>query len=437
MLSNDGTSNNVVQTYLQTLTKKELAGLVMRYAPQHYFLEIQNKFAGREEAVTAFMKAKRALQKIFKGPEILYEPYEFEEAFTAEIEKISGLEVHLKEELEELIFYIFQEVENAFDEGYLYDNYSDDFFESPEVFDKFVLNYALTLSYEEKTGFLGRLDSLLREAGYSTFDSLRSIGEQAFDKEDLPYLKQLLLDNVAILSPHLVENYYRATRSLLSDKEKEKVLSRLKDSSSDWLIELVELFRVNNRIRESIDILNRWLDKNLHTYPSEVYFLYLDLLKDEKEQLAVAAKKAISHCTTLGMLQKIVSLLPAGADSEACEQILRKKSPEQMLNYLEACNRPDEGLALIRQSKGIWESRVDSFFKKHKNKFPKEAEEHFCKTIEKNLEHAGDHYYRAIADALEQLQTINVEMAETLLNEIRMNYRRRRNLMSLLAGRQS
>jgi len=103
------------------------------------------------------------------------------------------------------------------------------------------------------------------------------------------------------------------------------------------------------------------------------------------------------------------------------------------LEYLEKHSRLPEAVALIKRSKDIWENEVYNFFKRHKKDFPAEAEKLFCGIIEKNLENAGDVYYQAIADAIDQLVKINQLVAFEYVKDIRFNYKRRRNLMSILS----
>jgi len=92
-----------------------------------------------------------------------------------------------------------------------------------------------------------------------------------------------------------------------------------------------------------------------------------------------------------------------------------------------------EALALIKRSKNIWDTRVFDFFKKHKKNFLADAEKFFGDEINKNLEYAGDSYYHTIADNIQQLKQVNSSLAAEYLVNIRLNYKRRRNLMSILS----
>ena len=96
----------------------------------------------------------------------MYSPDEFSVSLDNEIEKLSGLEKSLKSEIEGLLFYIINRVDTAKDDGYLYDDYHDDSYETSMRFDKFVVRYVISLNSNEKTNFLTKLDTQLKNLYY-------------------------------------------------------------------------------------------------------------------------------------------------------------------------------------------------------------------------------------------------------------------------------
>jgi hypothetical protein len=50
----------------------------------------------------------------------------------------------------------------------------------------------------------------------------------------------------------------------------------------------------------------------------------------------------------------------------------------------------------------------------------------------KNLENTGDTFYIAVAESLSQLKQINPSKAKVLVDEIRVNYKRRPKLMGMI-----
>ncbi len=428
----DKNNDSVIKDYLHSLPKGELVSLILKYAPKQFFTRIDNSLSNNSEAQKIFKKTERAIQNIFNNDELLYSPDGFDKALIKEINKLSGLEKLLKEDLRFLIIDIIKKVDNAFDEGYLYDQYNDYNFEPSEEFDKFIVNYVCVLNYKEKTEFLSDLNAAIGSSSYDTFHTLYHLTEKVFTEQDLPLLKTMLINDYKAMSPDLVENYYRKVAKLLSSEERKSVLSVLKDRDSSWIVELTELIRSEGKGKEAITVLKKWLSTNSTNFMEEdVYFLYLDLLKEENFNLQDAAKESISRCPTSAMVQKIASLLPE--EITIYEKILEQKNVDDLLDYLETSGRLQECLALIKRKKTLDESNVYSFFKKNKKEFPEEAGKYFCEVIDKNLKETGDRFYHTIAKALEELKKINPTQASELLFDIKLNYKRRSKLMSIIA----
>jgi len=423
---------NQTKQYLQSLTKDALIRLVMKYAPEQFYVEVKNKLTDSPMAITVFKKVNREIQKLLVNEDLLNSPGDFGQALTAKIKKLAELEKHLKPELEVLIFEIIVKIDQAFDEGYLYDHYNDMNYEPSDELIEFITNYVKYLDYNGKIAFILKLQTILDNQSYTTFDCLKSLAEDVFTEDDLPFLKNMLMNEYKNLSHHLIEKYYDQVCDLLSDDEKETVLKIIQFNNSDKLIKLVNLYDAQNELEKAIEVIKVWIEKADKSYGDDmVYSRYLDLLKKSQQSIFDVAKEAIILCPNSSILEKVVSL--DKENSSVYERILEKKNPGQLLEYLEKHSRLSEALALIKRSKSIWEEDVFNFFKKHKKEFPADAEKLFCKIVEKNLENAGDRYYQAIADALDQLVKINQLVALEYIKEIRFNYKRRRNLMSILS----
>lgn len=420
-----------IDRYLQSLSKSELISLVKEFAPDQFKLELNNKFSDSTTAQDIFRKVKRNIQKLFKEEDCLHNPGVFDAALDKEIEKLSGLEPHLRKEIEDLLFFIINEVDNAFDEGYLYDHYNDYNYEPSEAFNEFVANSVKCLDYEEKTAFLTRLDGILKEQSYDTFRDLQQLSEKVFTEDDLPSLKEMLVSNHKNISQHLIESYYERLRHLLTEKEKESILAEIQNKSI-WVIELARIYDSQNRVTEAIDTIKNWL-ANTHGFgEEEIYGFYLDLHAKAGFNLSAPAKEAVSRCSTCSMLQKIVSM--TNNDLPDYELILEQKASGQLLEYMEMNGRLREALALLQRNKRIGNTQVFNFYKKHKKIFPSDAERYFVDEINRNLEYTGDNYYHLIADHIQQLKQISRSLADKYLSDIRQNYKRRRNLISILSN---
>ena len=413
------------------MSKSELIALVEKYAPKEFFTTISNQFADTDSAQQIFQKVEHKIQQILENENLLYDIGDFSNAIDKEIKKLSGLELLLKEEIECQLFYMMQEIDNAFDEGYLYDDYSDYCYYPSSDFDKFVVRYAASIEGEAKISFLAKLDSTIGKQDYSTFSDWRKITKSTFDKNDLPGLKESLMKTHKDISRELAGGYYDNVSDLMSFEEKEILLTTLAENNSKRLIELAELYNANNQLDNAIRILKTWLQSKSSYWGDEpVYSLYLDLLQKGEHDLFGAAREAVYGCPTDAMLKKIVSMLPS--HSTEYEQLLEGKNAEEFLKYLDSEKRLLEALELIKRKPTISGYQQYDFFKKHKTNFPEDAAIYFSKVIDKNLNGTGDRYYEAIAEAIRHLMKINPEQANKYLSDIRKNYNRRRNLIALL-----
>lgn len=430
-----GTPRNKIKeqehNYLQSLSKNELIALVERYAPEQFFATIKNLSADKDTIQDTFRKVKRNIRQLFDDDDLLCEIYDFSDAINKQIKKLSGLEKPLQKEIEDLLFYIMDAVNEAFDEGYLYDSYGDESYTPSPAFDAFFARYVSILEGEDRISFLSKLDSRLQKMSYTTFEEWVFIAVSVFDKHDLPALKASLIKTYKDISIELTSQYYDLVYDLLSLEEKETILNFLAGNNSKRIIELAELYIEDNRPNQAIERLKRYLqNKSPHWGDEPVYSLYLDLLQKGEADLSELARNALLACPTNSMLKKLVSMLPE--QSEEYERLLEKKNPLDYLRYLENGNRLQDALSLIKKSQFIPHSQQYDFFKKHKLFCPEEAAAYFAKVIRGNLQETGDRHYQAIAEAIKLLKEVDPKEALRYLLYIRTNYKRRRNLMVLL-----
>ena len=145
--------------------------------------------------------------------------------------------------------------------------------------------------------------------------------------------------------------------------------------------------------------------------------------------LSEAARRIISKCPKESVISSIKVL--AYNELGNCEIILKEKNPTELLNFYEKEQRFSDGLELIGYGR-IWENDVLNFFKKNKKYFIPQADIFFTERINKNLENTGDTFYLAVAESLSQLKQINPSKAKVLVDEIRVNYKRRPKLMGMI-----
>ena len=154
-------------------------------------------------------------------------------------------------------------------------------------------------------------------------------------------------------------------------------------------------------------------------------------LKKEGEYLLDrTAMEALNHHSSISLLEMTVEYLPERQTT--FENIIRKKDAHKYLEYLEKHHRIKEAVQFVEQSNRLWDDAKYRFFIKYLNDFPKEAESYFTRRIDHELPYTGDSHYYAIADSLRALKKIDRDKAIAIAQQIRNEYKRRRNLMEAI-----
>lgn len=106
--------------------------------------------------------------------ELLYNPSKFEDELLKQLEKLRGVWDKLPLEIGDLILKIMRDIEEAFEEGYLYlDHYGreDDYFES-EIVNNYIFDFFSSLPENLKPSYIKDLNKILESFGFSTFHSI-------------------------------------------------------------------------------------------------------------------------------------------------------------------------------------------------------------------------------------------------------------------------
>ena len=167
-------SKKKIRNYLESLTKEQLIDLILKFAPQSFLDSINVQFASQDEAALILEETSKAITTILSDEELLYNPSEFERELLKQLEKIRGLWDKFPSQIGDLIIRIIEDVEQAFEDGYLYiQNYGqeDDYFESEDVND-YISCFVSNLPKNLKPNYLKQLREALDNCGYSTFLSV-------------------------------------------------------------------------------------------------------------------------------------------------------------------------------------------------------------------------------------------------------------------------
>jgi hypothetical protein len=165
---------NKVRKYLESLTKEELIDLIMKVAPLTFHENIKSQFATQKGTLAMFHNASDTISSILFDDELLYEPSAFERALLDQLEKLRGLWEKLPSQIGELMIRIVQDVEEAFENGYLYiekHGEKDEYFESEEV-NEYMLQFIKSLPNNTQSKYMEEFKEVLSNSGYSTFLSV-------------------------------------------------------------------------------------------------------------------------------------------------------------------------------------------------------------------------------------------------------------------------
>lgn len=363
--------------------------------------------------------------------ELLWDPSGMESSLMSQLEKLKGLENQISEQIGELLRKIMIEVNDAFDEGYLYiDNYyNEDYFESPQ-FDHFVISYIRQLSFTEKINFLQELDSTLGLMSYSTFEGIPKKYNACFSNEESKKLAELIASQKSNINDSLISELFGIVEEKLSIEEKERILTKLSTIHQDHLISLIELLIAQNRHQQAYGLIENFLSGNPDYVEDKIIELYLDLCITTGSDLNKTAMISINQNPNEKILTKIKIL--GIADTKPFEDVLRSKNSHDLLSFFEKEKRFKDALDLISDTGEFYDDTIFYFFKRNKKMLADEAEHYFLKRIDANLAYTGDSYYSKIAETIGQIKQINSKLAKELVADIRVNYKRRTKLMGML-----
>jgi hypothetical protein len=425
-------SLNFLKKYLETLSKKDLVLLAMKFAPANFITEVQNREMPEKNAEAIFRKAEKKIRKFFEDPDLLYDPGGMESALISQLNNLKGLENQLRDDIGELILFIIRSVETAFNEGYLYiDDYSgDDYFESEE-FCEYVIAYVKQLPFEVKTNYLKELDQALNEMSYDTFSTIQESYHRLFSKDEGKDLKSFVNSEKAIPLT-LISRLYKTLEPELAPDEKETILRVISRSEADHFLSFCRQLSEQNRYPEVIDLIRDDSDgfKPLHDF--RVAEIYLEASYKLKMNMDEISEEVVKHCPEVSIFRKIKAL--KGTVGSNCEAIAKHKNPEDLLTFYEEENRMKDALELIREPGLFYDDVIFEFFRRNHKHFPAETEVFLIGRIEENLKYTGKSNYERIAESLHLMKWINPGRSQRIAEEIRTNFKRRSSLIQIIRG---
>lgn len=412
--------------YLSHITKEKLIDLVDEFAPESYKNKIEMKSASKDEVLDQFEVLRNDFEYVLEDEELLHAPYEFSNELDRLLEELSSFWESAPQETGDLLIYLMNSIRELNDEGYLYVDYPEEWFET-DSFDSYIAEFANQLEGDIRIKFILDIEAIYNSTSY--FGAYQKISSN-LTANDLSALKNRIIESVEN-GKHVDFKYtYEKVKHLLTIEEKANILEKLK-SYTDYFIEYLSFLKQQKQYKKGKELIENYLKEEKHYHIEQKIFEYwFDFLYLLNIVIFEPAKKALQMSSNKEMLKVILKYLPD--EAKTFEQILEEKAPTQLLEYYEDTDRLKDGVNLINRS-NIYESYVYEFFSRHKKEFPKSAEKHFIKRIMSNLEHTGDSYYINIASTLKDLQTINPTKSRQLAIMIRTEYKRRKNLIGRIS----
>jgi len=425
-------SLDFLKKYLESLSKQELVTLAMKFAPENFISEVQNREMSEKDAEAIFNKAYKKIRKSFEDPDLLYDPGGMESALISQLNNLKGLENQLSDGIGELLLFIIRSVETAFDEGYLYiDDYSgDEYFESDE-FCEYVIAYVKQLPFEVKTTYLKELDQALNEMSYDTFSTIQESYYRFFSEHEREDLKSFIkLDGE--IPQTMVSRLYKFLEPVLSPEEKEAILRTISSSNADHFLSFCVQLSEQNRYPEVIDLIRDDSDGFNPLHDFRVAEIYLEAAHKLNMNMDEISEEVVKHCPKVSILRKIKSL--KGTLGSNCEAIAKYKNPEDLLTFYEEEGRMKDAFDLIREPRLFYDDVTFEFYRKNHKRFPEEAETFLKRRIEEDLANTGKKHYERIAESLDLMKRINPGRSQRIADEIRANFKKQSSLIQIIRG---
>jgi hypothetical protein len=428
----DQNQKDKFSNYIESLSKNELVSLLMKYVPQSFRQEIENSYLEIDQAKKLFDRTAKKIKNLFDNEELLYEPSDFDGQLTELFGKLKGIWDKFPKETSDLIIDIIRQIGKVLDDGLLYNNYYDDMYEGEE-FLNLIQQFTYGLPLDAKMKFVDSFQKVIMGMNYDVFGYFLIEKEKIFTESDKPFLKDYFLQKLLRDDLQDAEGYFRFLKNLILPDEIELVLEKIYHLSAPLSLELVELYTNQSKPGKAVLLLEGILEAN-PDYRIDTENLYRKLLQlkmENRQPIEKDAFAALNKHDSVSLLELIVSYLPD--KKEPFEKVLKSKNSNRYLEYLEKHNRIPEALQLVLESNTLMDSSVYNFYIHHLKSCPVEAKAYFIDRINKELPYTGDSHYEIIRNSLVYLKQIDKNKTSAIVAMIRVEYKRRRNLMALLS----
>lgn len=440
-------SKNDFEKYVHNLPIEKLRNLVLEFAPEHFRKEITiTKTAAKgntQKVEKAFRTAAIKLHGLFNGE--LYGIDAFEEDSEQALEKLRPFwKILPKKVTDELVNFI-NNVEEAFDDNQLYDDYGDAAYEGHD-FSKYVGKFIGTIPNAERKDAIQRIMETHDNLNYGCFDNIATDIFEAIPNRDLSQFATIAveLNYFNYINGQNGLKCYERLQPYLTDNQQKLILIE-QSHNAYFNFALAKYYEAKLNYQKAYEVLASLLNKEQPTFHR--FLRNRSNIKNKQFQMII--RLCDNHLGGKNTLDWIEKYNAVEASIESFQTAIKHR-PEKRTDFenyfethhvttfakiLEAENRLNQVVQLFKRHEQSFRNgdTIYQFFQRHKTLFSDDAIIVFNKELEIYLKEAKQKHYEKVAEILEELQSLlSTNVFRSIVLEIKSKYYRRTSLMGIL-----
>jgi hypothetical protein len=442
-------SQQALQEYLDGLSKSELVDLVKKYAPDSFKKAILIKNSSKNVQEAEFKRIAKKFLQVFDDEHLMYDIGGFEAETNRHLEKFRAFWQAIPDELLDVFLSFMQLVQNAFDEGQLYDDYGDNAYGGEDMA-RYMAEFMAVQNEEFIEAGVESILMQFKNQNYSVFENFLNDFMEALPAEKLKNLIPLFLkkDFFKGVDAHTQTAVHEKLKPFLNTDEQVRILRSLSSYNDSFVVILADLYLKMGKINEAIEVLDQKIkksdkDASGNVFVSGHYFSF------GSQPLEAIFKKRIEiehTCQADVKLQKLTKeyvqkipkadslrfLLSYLSDTSELESEVERRNVLEYCQFLESQNRLKQAQQLVEKRQELLTYQY-KFYGKHKKTFPEQAQSVFKAELDKELAFVDRSHYHKVAEILLHLKEIESKSDFAVqVAQIKATYKRRSALMEIL-----
>lgn len=431
--------------YLDALDASELRTLVRQFAPDAYRRALALQHASGDPNDKGLASAGKRLRDLLNKASH-YDPDVFEAALMKQLDSLRPYWLVRTAEVLRLLGQVFSQIDEAMQEGYLYNDYGDATFEGDDL-GQYLAEFAAAQPAESLADTLREIHALLPSQTYGFATHVIADIVPLLSAEKCRRLLPFFLEtgSLAALEDRDQRVVWQYLKPLL-DPDEQLVILALLTLNPFFVLELADLLEREGDIDTAIQELDRALHDDqpgpailldFGFYSADKSGLYERRIDLEQRYCGGAAlglwtKRYVTNYPRARSLHYVLPFQPR--QRSVLEKLLRQKNLPAFVQFLEDEKRLDEVMACFADNPSALSFAVRyDFFKRHKKTFPGAATDIFETALHQRLPETGERAYQVVVDALVQLKAVEPPgVFKARVQLIRETYRRRGKLLEMM-----